>query len=304
MKIILLCCCLFALKIVNADQPRQNFSFKSSNNLFELKPSDTIFADKTVYMDTIYTTEKDYYLYTYTHADNYVWSLYDLSNNKILYSIYNENIRIASKTALISNDGQYVVIVDDYSGGYAFHDLEVVHIYHRDMRVKTFNLGDLLNSMCNVSYSVSHMRWCLKASLSDLNKIEIKTFEYYTYEINPSGEVVSKTSDPRIQEEDDIVSAKIRRIEKDRYEFKIYQSVRNKNAIGRTFESNVSDDTMKEIHGRFYSSRLTKKNKMETSFNQTFVLRNDLPIITGIRFPHYTKDTNCFIFDMLKDSMP
>ena len=303
MKIILLCFCLFALKIVNADQPRQIFSFKSSNNLFELKPSDTIFADKTVYMDTIYTTEKDYYLYTYTHADNYVWSLYDLSNNKILYSIYNENIRIASKTALISNDGQFVVIVDDYSSGYGFHDLEIAYLYNRDILVKTFLLGDLLNSLCNVSYSISHMRWCNRASISSDNRIEIETNEFYTYQINTSGEIVARTSDPRITEGDDIVTAKIRRLEKDRYEFIICHSVRNKNAIGRTFESNVSDDIMKEIHAYHYGSSF-RKNKMETYFHRTFVLRNDQPIITDLRFHNYTNDTNCFIYNTLRDSMP
>lgn len=292
------------LNIARADQPRQNFSFKSNNNLFELKPSDTIFADKTVHMDTIYTSDNDYYLYTYTKADNYVWSVYDLSNNRILYSIYNENIRIASKTALISNDGQYVIIVDDYSSGYGFHDLEIAYIYNRDILVKTFLLGDLLNSLCNVSYSISHMRWCNRASISSDNKIEIETNEFYTYRINTSGEIVAKTSDPRIQEGDDIVTAKIRRLERDSYEFIIRHSVRNKNAIGRTFQRNISDDFMKEIHGYFYSSRLRKKYKMETYFHRTFVLRNDQPIITGIRFPNYTTDTNCFIYNTFKDSLP
>jgi len=298
MKILLTLVALLTVKSVLADQPRLRYSFKSTNGYFELRPSDTIFSDNKVHTDSIYNPKtKDYFILNYSHSDRYYWGLYDLRTNKKLYTIKNDSLFIETKTAQISENGENVIIVDDYSGGFGVPNFEVVHFYRKEKLVNTITLGSLLDNMCSVSYSVSHMTWCFDFNLLTDNTFKIQTYEYFNYRFDFNGALIDKTSDNRIQPNDDIVSAKIKRLEKNRYSFEIKKSIRNKYEPDTELILSVSDKLMRKIHGRFYGFLPSRNKKMETEFYKTFVLRDNKPIHTEFGFPIYNGNNSCNIIN-------
>jgi len=298
MRILLTLIALLTFKSVLADQPRLRYSFKSANGYFELKPSDTIFSDNKVYKDSIYNPKtKEYYISTYTYPDKYYWGLYDLRTSKKLYTIKNDSLFIETKTARISENGENVIIVDDYSGGFGVPNFEVVHFYEKNKLIKTLTLGELLDNMCSVSYSTSHMRWNFDFNFSKNKLFEIKTYEFYTYTYDLNGNLIKKKSDIRIKDEDDIITAKISRLEKDKYLFKIRKSIRNKYKPETELTIMVSDKTMRKIYGKFYGFLPSRNKKMETEFYKTIIFRNNKPIYSEFRFPSYNGNQTCNIIN-------
>ena len=84
------------------------------------------------------------------------------------------------KTAIISTDGQNIVIIDDYSGGFALQELEILTFYQRDQKIKSLKLGEILENMCSVTYSASHMHWCTSNFKFNVrNEFSINTNEFY-----------------------------------------------------------------------------------------------------------------------------
>ena len=137
MRILLTLIVLLTVKNALADQPRLRYSFKSANGYFELRRSDTIFSDNKVYTDSIDNPKtNDYFISTYSYPDRYYWGLYDLRTNKKLYTIKNDSLFIETKTARISDNGENVIIVDDYSGGFAIPNFEVIHFYKKEKLLK------------------------------------------------------------------------------------------------------------------------------------------------------------------------
>lgn len=298
MRILLTFLALLLVQSVFADQPRLRYSFKSNNGYFELRPSDTIFSDNKVYTDSIYNPKtKEYFVSTYTYPDRYYWGLYDLRTNRKLYTIKNDSLFIETKTARVSENGENVIIVDDYSGGFGIPNFDVVHFYKKEILLNTLTLGDLLDNMCSVSYSSSHMTWCFNYDFVNENSFIIKTYEYFNYRFDLNGNLIDKRSDDRIQTNDDIVSAKIKRLEKNKYSFKIKKSIRNKYAPDTVFILNVSDKLMRKIHGKFYGFLQSRNKKMETGFYKTFILRDDKPLHTEFGFPNYNGDNSCNIIN-------
>ncbi|MBU2927045.1 hypothetical protein [Winogradskyella psychrotolerans] len=294
MRILLTFLALLLVQSVFADQPRLRYSFKSSNGEFELKPSDTIFSDNKIYTDSIFNPNtKKYLISSYSYPDRYYWGLYNLKTNKLLYKIKNDSLFIETKTALISDNGQNIIIVDDYSGGFAIPNFEVIHFYDKDELTKTLTLGELLNNMCSVSYSVSHMRWSFDFNIIEKNMFEIETYEFYNYTFDLKGNLIKKISDNRIQEKDDIVTAKIRRLEKDKYSFKIIKSIRNNHEPETELIVVISDRTIRKIHGKFYGFLPSRNKKMETEFYKTVLFKNGKPINSEFRFPTYNGKEYC-----------
>lgn len=72
----------------------------------------------------------------------------------------------SSKTALISDDGSSIVVIDDFSEALPQADLEVLHFYDAGRLVATYRLGELLESVENVQRTSSHFLWYHRDSLS------------------------------------------------------------------------------------------------------------------------------------------
>jgi hypothetical protein len=174
-----------------ADEPRVRTSFKSSNNKFELKPISTI-SDKTVHYDTILnsrTNKKE--VYSYSNCDDYKWGLFDKSRNSMVYSINKE--WIATKSVIISDDGKYIVIIDDW-GGLPFKDIEVLCFFENGTYKKGYTLGELVNNLKNTSSSVSHYKWCFNdfGIIDSLDNFELMTYELQIFHFDLRGNLIFK----------------------------------------------------------------------------------------------------------------
>lgn len=292
---ILYCLLLFCfVHQVYADQPRMTFSFKSKNGKFELRPSDTIFSDNKVYTDSIYDSQgKAYYKSSYSYPDRYYWGLYNTQTNEKLYTIKNDSLFIEMQTAVISEDGQNIIIIDDYSGAYGIKEFVMVTFYQRDQFLKSLKLGDLLDNMCSVSYSTSHMRWCSSFGFNDKEEFTIKTHEFYHYTFAKNGTLIRKESDALIGPDDILAKGQIKRIKRNRYTIKTDYCIRGNLKSEEVLEVQCKDRVMKKIYGRLYGFLKSKNKAMKKDFTRTFLIRNGSVQNPNFALPNYNSPNHC-----------
>lgn len=286
---------LFFLQKTFADQQRIRYSFKSLNSRYELKPCDTLFSDNKIYTDSIYNSKtKTYYKTSYSYPDRYYWGLYDTQTKQKLYTIKNDSLFIEFRTAVISNDGQNIVIVDDYSSGFGYKGFEIMTFYEKDKLIKRLKLGDLIQNMCALSYSVSHMTWCSRDfDFNDRNEIKIKTYEFYHYTFNKNGELLSKESDELIQTNDILLVGKIKRESRNKYLVKIIFSIRGNSKVQDILELKYKDRQMKKIYGNIYGFLRSKKKAMKNEFTRTFLIRDSKIQNINFAVPTYNSYESC-----------
>lgn len=292
---ILLIILLFCLQKMFADQPRIRYSFKSQNLKFELKPCDTIFSDNKIYTDSTFDKRTNTYIKsTYSYPDRYYWGLYDTETNQKLYTIKNDTLSIQMKTAIISNDGQNIVIIDDYSGGFALQEFEILTFYQRDKKIKSIKLGEILENMCSVTYSVSHMRWCSSDfKFNDLNEFSINTNEFYIYTFDKNGQIVSKISDKNINEVDNLVVGSIKRTSRNKYSIEIKYCIRGKLIPNEIIQIECKDREMKKIYGKLYGFLKSKNKVMKNEFTRTFLIVKSKIKKVNFAIPTYNSSINC-----------
>lgn len=302
MRIFFLIITLFTIQTLFADTPRIRYSFKSKNSRFELKPCDTIFSDKKVYNDSIFDENTKSYLKTsYSHPDRYYWGLYDTQTNEKRYTIKNDSLFIEMKTAVISDDGQNIVIIDDYSGGLAHKEFEMITFYERDQLMKRIKLGDLLENMCAVSYSVSHMTWCFRNfDFNERKEFTLKTFEFYNYTFNKSGELIHKQSDDVIQPNDILAVGKITKKSKNNYTIKIDFCIRGNSKTNEILDIESKGNELKKIYGKTYGFLKSKKKAMKKEFTRTFLIRNSKIQKVNFPIPIYNSNNYSNVMNTLK----
>lgn len=300
MRIFFLLITLLGLQKIFADQPRLRYSFKSSNLRFELKPCDTIFSDNKVYTDSTYNnTTKEYFISSYTLPDRYYWGLYDVKTKQKLYTIKNDGLFIETKTALISDDGQNIVIIDDYSWGFGFKNLEMMTFYEKENRIKRLKLGDLIENICSLTYSVSHMKWCSNFYFNERNEIVVKTNEFYNYTYSKKGELISKKRDEIIKDNDVIISASIKRLKRNRYEINlIYCIIGNLNSKTLS-DLECKDQIMKKIYGKVYGFLKSKNKAMKEVFYRTLLIRDSKVQNIDFAKPTYNSSNNCQYYNSI-----
>lgn len=282
-------------QITFADSPRIRYSFKSKNSRFELKPCDTIFSDKKVYTDSIFDSKtKTYFKSSYSYPDRYYWGLYDTQTKQKLYTIKNDSLFIEMKTAVISDDGQNIVIIDDYAGGIAYKGFEMVTFYEKDKLMKSIKLGELIQNMCSVSYSVSHMTWCSRYfEFNERKEITIKTFEFYNYTFNKDGELINKESDEKIKPTETLAVGEIKRKSRNKYIVKIVFCIRGNLKAKEILEIECKDSEMKQIYGKVYGFMKSKNKAMMKEFTRTFLIRNSKIQKVNFAIPIYNSNNNC-----------
>ncbi len=279
---------------VYADQPRMTFSFKSKNERFELRPCDTIFSDNKLYTDSIYNSvTKNYQKTSYSYPDRYYWGLYDKQTDQKLYTIKNDSLFIEMRTAVISDDGQNIIIIDDFSGAYGIKQFEMVTFYQRDELIKILTLGDLLDSMCSVTYSTSHMRWCSYFGFNDKEEFTIKTYEFYHYTFNKKGILLHRQSDALIGPDDTLADGKIKRIKRNRYQIKIDYCIRGNLKAEEILEVQCKDSAMKKIYGRLYGFLKSRKKALKKEFTRTFLIKNGSLQMPNFAIPIYNSPNHC-----------
>lgn len=177
-KLILI---LFLINIVNcyADEPRYCNKFISSNKLYEFKITEV--KNDSVLIDNIY----------YKESREIKWGLFNRITKKKIYEI--ETVA-SEKTAYVSNNGNDVVIINDWPSETPDDNLEMVSIYKKGSLVKSIKLNEILNCGYNISSSVSHFSWTIgdpKISFT------AKNISFQTYELN---EIVIDLIDGKITE--------------------------------------------------------------------------------------------------------
>lgn len=292
---ILLIISLFCLQKMFADQPRIRYSFKSQNLKYELKPCDTIFSDNKIYTDSTFDKRTNTYIKSsYSYPDRYYWGLYDTETNQKLYTIKNDTLSIQMKTAIISNDGQNIVIIDDYSGGFALQELEILTFYERDKKIKSIKLGEMLENMCSVSYSVSHMTWCSSDfKFNHRNEFIINTYEFYNYTFDENGKILSKKSDEKINEDDNLVVGVIKRISSNKYSVTIKYCIRGELVSNETLQIECKDREMRKIYGKLYGFLKSKNKVMKDEFTRTFLIKKSKIQKVNFAIPIYNSSINC-----------
>lgn len=295
MRIFFLVLTLLCLQKTFADNPRVRYNFKSLNSRYELKPSDTLFSDNKVYEDSIYDSKtKSYYKSTYTIPDRYYWGLYDTQTKQKLYTIKNDSLFIEFKTALISNDGQNIVIIDDHSPGFGYKGFEIMTFYEKEKRIKRLKLGDLVQNMCSLSYSVSQMFWCFNDfDFNDNKEITIRTFEFYNYTFNKTGELLHKQSSITFGENDALVVGAIKREGRNKYSVKTKFCIRGNLKAEEIIDIKCKDSEMKKIYGRLYGFLKSRKKAMSKEFTRTFLIKNSKLKKPDFVVPIYNSYDNC-----------
>jgi hypothetical protein len=180
-----------------ADDPRYKSEFKSDNGIFTLKVS-------KLEKEKIKDESGSYIVYTERK-----WGLYKLSDKKPIYEIPGP---ISERTAYISNDGKYIVVINDWPPEQANDSLELILIYVNGELIKSLKLSDIYNCGYNITSSVSHFAWSwgdIEVNFNS-NIISFKTYELIDYKIDiPKGKIIENKLDSRINENSIYVYGKV-----------------------------------------------------------------------------------------------
>ncbi|TKG89836.1 hypothetical protein EYV94_24770 [Puteibacter caeruleilacunae] len=244
-----------------ADEPRQNWKFRSKNGLYVLKLSESK-------VDTI----KDEYG-TYQTYRELKWGLYNSITKKLKYELPGP---ISQRTAYISNNGKYVVVVNDWPPEQADDSLELIMIYKHGELSKTYKLSDLMDCGFNISSSVGHFNWTWgKVKVRFVNKrIEFQTTELVSYKINiKNGKIEEKKINPNITDESILVYGQVFRDGKGKYRLETCHCV-----YGQIDASGIVQfNSHFEFHGGWYYTVLIN-NGQEVRIKRGFHDLHDLKL--------------------------
>jgi hypothetical protein len=130
-----------------ADEPRFRTRFSSPNGHYTLR----VVLTRADTVRVPVTGEK-------VSRQHTIWGLFNNETGTQLYELDTPDF-IQSKTALLANDGEDVVVVDDWSAGVPIDTWPVLSFYHRGRETQTYTLGQLLGPTYPLSESVSHFHW-------------------------------------------------------------------------------------------------------------------------------------------------
>jgi len=155
------------------------------------------------------------------------WILRKAKSGELIYELDAEYIW--SHTLLISDNGRFVAIVDDYSMATPANALPVISFYTDGVLIQSHTLGELLENLGNVSHSVSHFRWVHmyepEPNLTS-KSLTVKTYEGTQYEFNlEDGSIRSRTHEPLRDQGAVYVYGDIQKFNGNRYKMDIWHRV-------------------------------------------------------------------------------
>lgn len=149
-----------------ADNPRHNIAFVSENGRYVLLNVYRSIERVPIFENGQYVGVMD------TKREEPVWGLFDAQTAKVLEPsnevetlmagrapLYVLRGDFAPKTALISDDGISVVVIDDFSEALPAAELEVLQFYRSGKLTATYRLGELLRNIEDVGLTSSHFFW-------------------------------------------------------------------------------------------------------------------------------------------------
>jgi hypothetical protein len=149
------------------------------------------------------------------------WILSSLKTKDERYSIKDQGF--GTMSILISDDGEKIVVIDDFSVGIETDNRTVIWLYNNGDLIKSHTLSEMIEDMCNLSISVSHISWCLSDFTldADNNVFTFSTNEMYNFKIDLSTGGVEKCRPHGYTEETIIAYGKIQRLEGKKYRIHI-----------------------------------------------------------------------------------
>lgn len=167
MKIVLVSLLVLVFSEISfADDPRVTTLFKSENGKFLLK----------------YSKKK--------------WRLID-GSGKVRYHIKDRGY--ASMTIFVSNDGQSLVVIDDFMQGHKISDRPALIFYQNGKETANYKLVDILDDTCSVRKSIGHTTWSLEdyGLVNNDSVFSVATFEFNEFEFNAFNGELLKKAKPR-----------------------------------------------------------------------------------------------------------
>jgi len=193
-----LCC-----QNIFADEPRYSSLFVSANGLYEAR------------------LDKDRN-----------WQVVEKKTGRLLYTFRDSlwgHVWLSSMTLLVSDDGQHIVAIDDYSTQRHDRDPEILVFFKNGEKFKAYRLDELINPKF-LEFSVSHFRWCLllpKALKIVNDKIEIKSNELITHSFDvTTGKHLGKVDDDDLIGGSAFVYGQVYKLGNDQYRVKVVCSIR------------------------------------------------------------------------------
>jgi hypothetical protein len=269
-KIILI---LFLINIVNcyADEPRYCNKFSSSNKLYEFKITEV--KNDSILIDNEY----------YNQSSEIKWGLFNKITKKKIYEI--ETVA-SEKTVYISNDGDYIVIINDWPSETPDDNLEMVSIYKNGSLVKSIKLNEILDCGYNISSSASHFKWTIGQPKISFTT---KNISFVTYELNEiridliDGKII-KTKNDLVKENSLLVYGKIISKNGENYKIEVCHKV-----FGTLINSIIDLYSEKEFRTKSYITVLIENGK-EINIQYKNQNLNNIKLNTCLTEPEKYKD--------------
>lgn len=146
---------------LQADDGRYRDFFSSRNKAFSIKLEGNIWYLRNVKGDTLYSLKDSGY---------------------------------ATQSIFVSNNGEKLVIIDDYIDDLNIPAGPVLRFYNNGRLINSYRFADLVSSYCYCTHTVSHVRWILFDFSLSVNEdtFSLATYELYEYEFNIDGAILKK----------------------------------------------------------------------------------------------------------------
>lgn len=171
-----------------ADKPRHNIAFVSENGRYVLLNIYRSIERVPIFENGQYVGVMD------TKREEPVWGLFDAQTAKVLepsnevetlmagsVPLYVLRGDFGPKTALVSDDGMNIVVLDDFSRALPAAGLAVLQFYRSGKLTAEYRLGELLSNVEHVGLTSSHFFWFSWDSLN----FDGKTLSMMTTECVP-----------------------------------------------------------------------------------------------------------------------
>ena len=125
------------------------------------------------------------------------WRLKD-NGRKTLYSIPDRGY--TSMTIFISNDGQRLVVIDDFMEGHEIKRRPAITFFQKSHITASYKLTDMVSDTCNISYSIWHTTWSLEdfGLRRNDSTFSLATFEFNEFEFDTFSGQIQKKAKPAI----------------------------------------------------------------------------------------------------------
>ncbi|MEI7492177.1 MAG: hypothetical protein WCK92_12315 [Bacteroidota bacterium] len=118
------------------------------------------------------------------------WILTDKSGS-VKYKFQDQGF--TSMTLFASNNGQKIVVIDDFMEGHIIADRKALWIFTNGILAQTFKLKDLIGDTCNISMSIWYTGWCIEdfGFIDNQDHFSISTYELtdFVFDLN-TGEII------------------------------------------------------------------------------------------------------------------